>query len=61
MNHAQTHYLLKKLRQVFRDGYRPVRGDEPYGVALDNGTTANNMVNCLGHTFNLRNRQFNDY
>ena len=56
-----TQHLLRKLNQVFKDGYRPARGDESYNVMLDNGVKAYSMVNCLGHIFNLRNQQFNDY
>ena len=54
-------HLLGKLRQVFRDGYRPARGAESYNVRLKNGLWAYQQVNCLGHVFNLRNQQFNDY
>lgn len=54
-------HLLSKLRQVFRDGYRPARGAESYKVLLKNGLWAYEQVNCLGHIFNLRNQQFNDY
>lgn len=62
MNQAeQTQHLLSKLRDVFRDGYRPARGIEPYNVRLKNGELTYRIVNCLGHVFNLRNRQFNDY
>ena len=56
-----TQHLLRKLRQVFKDGYRPARGNESYDVMLNNGAKAYIMVNCLGHIFNLRNQQFNDY
>lgn len=54
-------YLLRKLNQVFKDGYRPARGAESYNVPLKNGLWAYEQVNCLGHIFNLRNQQFNDY
>ena len=54
-------HLLGKLRQVFRDGYRPARGAESYNTLLKNGLWAYEQVNCLGHVFNLRNQQFNDY
>lgn len=56
-----TQHLLRKLNQVFKDGYRPARGNESYNVVLDNGVKAYTMVNCLGHIFNLRNQQLNDY
>ena len=54
-------HLLRKLSRVFKDGYRPARGAESYNVRLDNGFWAYQQVNCLGHVFNLRNQQFNDY
>lgn len=54
-------HLLRKLYKVFKDGYRPARGNEYYNVKLDNGVKAYEQVNCLGHVFNLRNQQFNDY
>ena len=57
----QTEHLLSKLRQVFKDGYRPARGTESYNVKLANDVKAYTMVNCLGHIFNLQNQQFNDY
>lgn len=58
-------HLLRKLRQVFKDGYRPARGNESYFA--DNTYDAKSRtflvdrVNCFGHTFNLRNQQFKDY
>lgn len=54
-------YMLRKLYQIFQDGYRPARGRESYNVMLDNGLPAYDQVNCFGHIFNLRNQQFNDY
>ena len=61
MEKAQTQYLLRKLNQVFKDGYRPARGNESYCYRLNNGDYVSDMVNCFGHVFNLRNQQFNDY
>ena len=61
MYSESTQHLLRKLNQVFKDGYRPARGNESYRVMLNNGVQAYTMVNCLGHIFNLRNQQFNDY
>lgn len=61
MEKAQTQYLLRKLNQVFKDGYRPARGNESYCYRLNNGDYASDMVNCFGHVFNLRNHQFEDY
>lgn len=58
---SQTRHLLSKLQQVFRDGYRPARGDESYQVKLKHQYYAYDRVNCFGHIFNLRNQQFNDY
>ncbi len=60
-NQREHEPLLRKLQQVFRDGYRPARGRQSYRVKLDNGLPAYQQVNCLGHIFNLRNEQFNDY
>ena len=57
----RTEKLLTTLQAVFRDGYRPARGAEPYNVTLNNGVRLYSMVNCFGHIFNLRNAQFNDY
>lgn len=57
----QTEYLLRQLYQVFKDGYRPARGIETYGQLLKNHVETYDMVNCLGHVFNLRNQQYNDY
>lgn len=56
-----THHLLSKLHQVFKDGYRPARGNESYAAQLKNGVLAGDMINCFGHTFNLRNQQLDDY
>lgn len=61
MEKEQTEYLLRKLNQVFKDGYRPARGKESYGFVLRNGAFAGDMANCFGHIFNLRNQQFDDY
>ncbi len=60
-NEDGTEHLLGKLKQVFADGYRPARGQEPYTYTLNNGVRLYSMVNCFGHIFNLRNEQFNDY
>lgn len=57
----ETQHLLRKLQKIFKDGYRPARGNESYNVKLKNGLPAYGAVNCLGHIFNLRNQQFNDY
>lgn len=57
----QREHLLRKLNQVFKDGYRPARGSESYDVKLKNGLYTYEGVNCLGHIFNLRNKQFDDY
>ncbi|MCM1404574.1 MAG: hypothetical protein NC133_03715 [Prevotella sp.] len=54
-------HLLRKLYKVFKDGYRPARGNESYGTKLENGMVVSNLVNCLGHVLNLRNQQFDDY
>lgn len=61
MNQEKTRYILKVLNKVYKDGYRPSRFNEPYDVKLKNGLDAGCMINCLGHTFNLRNKQFDDY
>lgn len=63
MEKEQTEYLLRKLNQVFQDGYRPARGKESYFYSLKNNnrTLVSDMVNCFGHIFNLRNQQFDDY
>lgn len=61
MEADQTRYLLHKLNRVFKDGYRPARGNQPYDQFLKSGVMAEDMVNCLGHIFNLRNQQFDDY
>ena len=53
--------LLSHLQDVFRDGYRPARGDESYSVYVGNYVKAFQMVNCLGHVFNLTNKQLEDY
>ncbi len=57
----EKEHLLRKLNQVFKDGYRPVRRNEPYNFKLKNGLYVYECVNCLGHVFNLTNQQFNDY
>lgn len=58
-------HLLRKLHKVFKDGYRPARGNESYwDHALFDGrnrTYLIDRVNCFGHIFNLRNQQFKDY
>ena len=61
MEPQKTQYILHKLQQIFQDGYRPARGNESYRTVLPNGIPVAQMVNCLGHVFNLRNRQFIDY
>jgi|GEM_PF-1912394 len=53
--------LLTRLQKVFKDGYRPVRKTESYSVTISNYTKAFNVVNCLGHVFNLTNQQLEDY
>lgn len=58
----RTELLLRRLQQVFHDGYRPARGTQSYNVKLKNKTKAYAMVNCYGHAcFNLQNEQLNDY
>ncbi len=57
----QTEHIIRKLWQVWRDGYRPARGNESYEYRLKNKTLASTMVNCMGHIFNLRNQQLDDY
>lgn len=57
----EKEYILGKLHQIFKDGYRPMRGDESYNTFLKNGSQVYDLVNCFGHTFNLRNQQFEDY
>ncbi len=61
MNQEKTEYILKVLHKVFKDGYRPARGNESYYKKLKNGLYVGNMINCMGHIFNLRNQQFDDY
>lgn len=61
MEKEETKYIIKKLYKVFKDGYRPARRDESYDVKLKNGLYAGSMINCMGHIFNLRNKQFDDY
>lgn len=58
-------HLLRKLHKVFKDGYRPTRGNETYFADdtydAESRTFLVDRVNCFGHSFNLRNQQFNDY
>lgn len=61
MNKEKTEYILRILQRVFEDGYRPARGNESYYKKINNGLYVGNMVNCMGHIFNLRNQQFDDY
>jgi len=61
MNQERTEYILKILYKIFKDGYRPARSNETYYKKLKNGIYVGNMINCMGHIFNLRNQQFDDY
>jgi len=61
MNQEKTKYILNILYKIYKDGYRPARKNESYNVKLKNGFYAGSMINCMGHIFNLRNKQFNDY
>ena len=60
-NEQKTKRLLTKLRAVFKDGYRPARGFEPYNEQLKMGLQISDFVNCFGHTLNLRNAQLYAY
>lgn len=61
MEQEKTKYILKILNRIYKDGYRPARNKESYNVKLKNGLEAGCMINCMGHVFNLRNKQFDDY
>ena len=61
MNRETSEYLIKKLYKIFKDGYRPARGGEPYDFFYKE-TAIGLYTNCLGHAmFNLTNAQFADY
>lgn len=57
----RTNILIENMTQVFKDGYRPARGNQTYNYILKNDVKLYSMVNCFGHVFNLRNEQFDDY
>ncbi len=54
--------IIKKLNEIFRQGYTPSRGKEEYSVDCIDNIPIARLANCFVHAcFNLKNDHYWDY